>query len=182
MYKKKQTDFLIKESLLTLLTDKSVNKITINDICYKANIKRSTFYNHYRDKYHVLEEINAEICFQIDIYLKRRFSLIKIETILCEMVQVIDTRSFLILIDIQYENINLKRDIQYIIEKRFHNFFLQNTLALKVDVSEVFLTSLFSSISLTFIESSVKNGNVTSNAEFVSILYQMLLRQYDIKI
>ena len=47
----------IMYSLLKLLQEKSIDKITIKDICELCEINRNTFYYYYSDIYQVLEEL-----------------------------------------------------------------------------------------------------------------------------
>lgn len=51
------TKRLVQEALLMLLRRKSIYKISIRELCEKAGINRSTFYNHYGSQYDVLSEI-----------------------------------------------------------------------------------------------------------------------------
>ena len=55
------TKQLIKETYLTILKDKPANKITVADICTRGDLNRSTFYLHYHDIVHVLEEIEDDV-------------------------------------------------------------------------------------------------------------------------
>ena len=41
------TKRLLQEALLLMLRDESINKISVRDLCEKAGINRTTFYNHY---------------------------------------------------------------------------------------------------------------------------------------
>ena len=41
----------IRESLLSLMHDKPLNKITVREICERADVNRSTFYAYYEDIY-----------------------------------------------------------------------------------------------------------------------------------
>lgn len=50
----------IIEAFLTLIMEKDFSSIIIKDITEAANINRSTFYSHYRDKYDLLEIITDE--------------------------------------------------------------------------------------------------------------------------
>lgn len=50
----------IMNSFMELLRDKSFEAIRISDISTKAAINRATFYNHFTDKYHLLDEITNE--------------------------------------------------------------------------------------------------------------------------
>lgn len=48
----------IEHSLIDLLVDKTFQSITVDEIAKKAVINRSTFYLHYHDKYHLLDDIS----------------------------------------------------------------------------------------------------------------------------
>ena len=54
------TQKIIKESVLSLLETKSINKITVKDVCTKADVNRSTFYRYYEDIYACVDEIESE--------------------------------------------------------------------------------------------------------------------------
>lgn len=62
----------IRESLLTLIQNKPLKEITVNEICAGAQCGRNTFYLHYLDKYDLFEKICDECieemqkAFQID--------------------------------------------------------------------------------------------------------------------
>ncbi len=45
-----RTQKLLQEALLTLIVEKGYEKVTVQDILDRANLGRSTFYTHYRDK------------------------------------------------------------------------------------------------------------------------------------
>ena len=42
---------VIRESLLALMQDRPLNKITVRELCEKADVNRSTFYAYYQDIY-----------------------------------------------------------------------------------------------------------------------------------
>ena len=46
-----RTRTLLKNALLELLAENSLEKITVMDICEKSMIHRATFYKHFEDKY-----------------------------------------------------------------------------------------------------------------------------------
>ena len=56
------TKMVIKESLLKLLTERSINKVTVTDICSEAGINRNTFYTHYANQFELLSTIENELC------------------------------------------------------------------------------------------------------------------------
>ncbi len=49
------TERAIVQSLLELLEEKSIDRITVKDITNRCDISRNTFYYHYHDIYEVLE-------------------------------------------------------------------------------------------------------------------------------
>lgn len=53
----KITKLLLKKSLIDLLYQKNINKITIKELCEMADLNRSTFYAHYTDAYDLLDNI-----------------------------------------------------------------------------------------------------------------------------
>ena len=57
----KKTKKLLRESLESLLRDKSLDDITVKEICEHASINRVTFYDHYFNKEELHDEIIAEV-------------------------------------------------------------------------------------------------------------------------
>lgn len=55
------TKMLLKTSLIEVMRHKTINQITIKEICEKADLNRSTFYLHYTDQFALLEDIENEI-------------------------------------------------------------------------------------------------------------------------
>ena len=54
---KNAIDLLLSESFKEIATTKPIEKITIKEITDKAGVIRPTFYNHFQDKYELLEWI-----------------------------------------------------------------------------------------------------------------------------
>lgn len=50
----------IQAGLIACLQDKHFAEVTVNDICAKALVGRSTFYHHYADKYALLTEMVSQ--------------------------------------------------------------------------------------------------------------------------
>ena len=65
----KYTKMVLKESLIELLEQKPISRITIKEICEKADINRGTFYAHYSDQYDLLHKIEQELLDDITKYL-----------------------------------------------------------------------------------------------------------------
>ena len=60
MQHKKEVNILLAESFKELVLEKPVEKITIKEITDRAGVIRVTFYNHFQDKYELLEWICRE--------------------------------------------------------------------------------------------------------------------------
>lgn len=60
MQQKKEVKILLAESFKELALEKPVEKITIKEITDRAGVIRVTFYNHFQDKYELLEWICRE--------------------------------------------------------------------------------------------------------------------------
>ena len=56
----KITRRVFRESLTELMLEKGMQKISVNEICKRADMNRSTFYAHYADQYDLLREIEDE--------------------------------------------------------------------------------------------------------------------------
>lgn len=65
----KYTKMVLKESLIGLLQKKTIDKISIKEICETADINRSTFYAHYSDQYDLLRQIEHEVLRDLNDYL-----------------------------------------------------------------------------------------------------------------
>ena len=53
---------LLKNALMDLLSEKgSVTKISVRELCERADLTRSTFYAHYSEPKELLEEVEAEL-------------------------------------------------------------------------------------------------------------------------
>jgi len=58
--KSRYTKMVIRESLTELMKEKSILSVSVKDICDLADISRSTFYDHYKDQYDLLKQIEDE--------------------------------------------------------------------------------------------------------------------------
>jgi AcrR family transcriptional regulator len=52
----RRTHKLLWEALMAELSERTIEEITVSDICERAMVHRTTFYKHYEDKYALLEQ------------------------------------------------------------------------------------------------------------------------------
>lgn len=57
----KKTKEKLKESLIILLKEKSINHITVKELTEKADVNRKTFYLHYKDIFDIIENIKKDL-------------------------------------------------------------------------------------------------------------------------
>ncbi|MCD2256508.1 TetR/AcrR family transcriptional regulator [Lactobacillus sp. CC-MHH1034] len=68
------TKAAIKEAFLTLLSAKTLSKITVTEICKRADINRGTFYQYYTDPYALYHELEDEIIAELKPILRKTTS------------------------------------------------------------------------------------------------------------
>ena len=56
-----KTRHAIRETFLLLLKEKNIDKITVAELCRRADVGRGTFYLHYNDIYDLYNHIEAEV-------------------------------------------------------------------------------------------------------------------------
>lgn len=56
----RRTRILLRGALLELIADRGFDRVTVGQICERAMVSRAAFYRHYRDKYHLVEELFDE--------------------------------------------------------------------------------------------------------------------------
>lgn len=56
----KRTKLLLQKTLVDLMLEKEVGKISVKELTQKADVNRSTFYLHYLDIYDMLEQMENE--------------------------------------------------------------------------------------------------------------------------
>lgn len=61
---------MLKEGLLNLLHEKSLQKITISELCKVSQINRTTFYKYYGSQQDLLDDIESDFLAQLDEGLK----------------------------------------------------------------------------------------------------------------
>lgn len=58
--KSRYTRMVLQDSLMELMGQKPISRITIKELCEKADINRTTFYAHYASQYDLLRQIEDE--------------------------------------------------------------------------------------------------------------------------
>lgn len=64
------TKVMLKNSLIALMKEKTIYKVSIKELCELAGINRSTFYKHYQTEFDLLKDIENEYLETIREYLE----------------------------------------------------------------------------------------------------------------
>lgn len=81
----KYTKMVLKQSLLNLMRDKPIEKISVKDICEKADINRGTFYTHYADPFDLLTQIENELFDEILVSIESSLKAEAISSLLAQI-------------------------------------------------------------------------------------------------
>lgn len=60
------TKIMLKSALMELLKEKPIEKISIRELCSRAEINHTTFYKHYGSQHELLEEIEADYFHELE--------------------------------------------------------------------------------------------------------------------
>ena len=63
---------LLRKGLTDLLLEKSIHKISVREICDKAEVNRTTFYKYYGSQYDLLADMEDEVLTQIERFLSSK--------------------------------------------------------------------------------------------------------------
>jgi AcrR family transcriptional regulator len=69
--KTRYTRMVLRDSLAELMKEKSILRISIKDICERADVSRSTFYAHDKDQYDLLQQVQEETIASIEKLLEK---------------------------------------------------------------------------------------------------------------
>ncbi len=64
--KTQYTQMVLSDALMELMEQKNISKITVKELCVKADINRTTFYAHYTDPNDLLHKIEADVLLSVN--------------------------------------------------------------------------------------------------------------------
>lgn len=106
------TKMFLRESLLALMKEKPIAKITLSELCRHAGINRNTFYAHYSSPEALLGTIQEELYEQVKQSIERSSKNGSISTLLTEICQAIyDSRDLCAVLFSEYGDKDFLRQI-----------------------------------------------------------------------
>ncbi len=106
------TKMFLRESLLALMKEKPIARITASELCRHADINRNTFYTHYDNPEALLKSIEDELYEQVKHSIERSLKNGSIPTLLTEIFQAIyDNRDLCTILFSEYGDKDFLRHI-----------------------------------------------------------------------
>lgn len=175
----KMTKIFLKESLIDLLCEKDISKITIKEICERADVNRATFYAHYADQYALFESVKDEF---VDNILKQvpmnaedeRGTLQAILNILNYLLENLKlSRLFLS----ERSDVNFLKKIMGIVYEDVHLKFMK---FMKIsETRAMFISSYVITGSIGVVQNWFENGLKQTPEEVASIISELTLRMIE---
>lgn len=156
-----RTDRDITNAFLNLLQEKPFEKITIQDIIAEALINRSTFYQHFSDKYAILESLQYKYMNELtdvvaEVFSHDRISLTQIDQIM-ETYFLKNRRILLVLLNIKTEHVNMAKQLRDL----FTDYFLRSFDTI-TNLEAYLISGLWVDFFTYYLEHDEMNGSYSS--------------------
>ncbi|WP_248574537.1 TetR/AcrR family transcriptional regulator [Leuconostoc sp. MTCC 10508] len=182
-----KTDYFIQKAFFSLLNQKAFEQITIKNICETALISKSTFYDHYPDKYSLLDSLVDKYSQKYKTEIHSRFKSVEenrtlqvISKMTTEMSSESQNISALLKITGQHSLINHLREILY---NESLNYFSNNNINNRF--SKEFLSNMYTGIALESIMFILDNSNniemLKQHSDFVGVIQEGIIAKINSK-
>ncbi len=171
----KYTKMVLKESFIKLLGEKSVNKITIKEICDMADINRTTFYAHYKDQYDLLRQLQDELMSDIITHLtqntKSSTGIISTQTIEKIFEYIKENSDICILFLSESVDTNFENQVIKLFHEWFIYYWKQSGANVRLDIEYVYAFSAYGCIGI--IKKWLSEGMVIPIEEMAQLVIKM---------
>lgn len=153
----------IKTAFINLLLIKDFKDITVQNIIDEALIGRSTFYDHYYDKYDLLERLVNEILTDFNLFIKDRFNLKSHDDFITFFSSMIEFHSkqrnvFLALLKTHTESIDLYNSLLNILQEGCSSYWDNIENKTKFNIPKDYFCRIYASTVLTSIQWYIENN------------------------
>ncbi|WP_315067801.1 TetR/AcrR family transcriptional regulator C-terminal domain-containing protein [uncultured Clostridium sp.] len=154
----------IKTAFITLLLVKEFKDITIQNIIDEALIGRSTFYDHYYDKYDLLKQLVDEILDNFKIFIKDRFTLKSHDDFMHFFSSIIEYYSkqrnvFLTLLKVHTESVDLYNSLFDILKEGCSSYWDNIENKIKYNIPKEYFCRIYASTTMTSLQWYIENNN-----------------------
>lgn len=166
----------IFQAMISLLQEKNFDKITVKDICSRANISRSGFYLHYVDKYDFVESYQKELMKKGTAIFEKNIGK-SIKTFMEDAIHFLQEEGQILALLLSN---NGSSEIQEKIKNLVQNNAKKNILPhieipIKSKLAEKYLVVFMSSAVIGVLQEWINSGQKEEPEEIINLLAQILL-------
>ena len=177
-----KTEKLICDTLMRLLETKTISKITVKEICDEAIISKSTFYDHYIDKYDVIDTMVNQYAKKFNKDVNQRFEAIHEENtfeMINKLIKETIKEDFNLSILMSQDKVNSS------IREKFHQIFYKNAQfyfrkqKLNKRFSVEFLSQIYADLALTSVMFTLRHANdaylIEEQTDFMNLIQSLII-------
>lgn len=172
----KITKMLLKKSLVELLREQPISKVSVKMLCEAADINRSTFYAHYTDQFDLLKQLEQEVIAELTKHIaKDEFTKQTAQT-LQSMIQILEyiARNADLFMVLLSENVDssIHREIMSIAQRKIISDIHNN---IKIDArTSQYLQSFAVTGALSTVQKWLQDGMPETPEEMTELISKML--------
>lgn len=177
-----KTEKLITETMMRLLATMSMSKITVKKICDEALISKSTFYDHYVDKFDVVDKIVDGYAMAFDREIRQRFDAIQqnntfeiFNKIIKDMAN--QDSDLLILMSLEHNAHSVQDRFHKILYDNAHIFLSKQKMNSRFSVA--FLSEIYADLALTSISFTLKHAEseklLEEQTDFMNLMQEVII-------
>jgi AcrR family transcriptional regulator len=170
----KYTKDVLKETLIQLMADNHISKISVKKICEIADVNRSTFYAHFDNQYDLLNQIERETIEDIHKFIaKEKSRQVTLRAMLCFILEYAaqNTELFRILLSVRSDS-SFRREITKLVKEQA---LVETQIGRESDAHVIEYIQLFSITgSLSVLDKWLEDGMVESIDELADLLLTLL--------
>lgn len=164
----------IKTAFINLLLVKEFKDITIQNIIDEALVGRSTFYDHYSDKYDLLNQLVDEVLIDFRNIIKDRFNLKSENDFIRFFLNMIEHYSeqrtlFLALLNVHTESADLYNSLIDILKNKCSSYLDSIEIQNKVNVPKEYISRLYATTAMTSIQWCLENNEEYTPQFFIDL-------------
>lgn len=173
------TKMVLKQSLLELMQSAPISKITVTDVCKRAEVNRGTFYAHFEDVYNLLEQIENDLMEDVVASFPPTFAPSDLKSVLTLIFETIQANSALCkVLFSEYGDKDFLSRILYVARDSAINQWLSVCPTAPIEELEQLYT-FYANGAVAIISDWVKNDLKQSPAELARFIEQVSLHGLD---
>ncbi|MDI6650868.1 TetR/AcrR family transcriptional regulator [Leuconostoc suionicum] len=177
-----KTEKLITETMMRLLATTSISKITVKKICDEALISKSTFYDHYVDKFDVIDKVVDEYAMQFNREIQQRFEAVQQKNTFEIFNKIIKDMAnqdsdLLILMSLEHDVHSVQDCFHKILYDNAHSFLSKQKMNNRFSVA--FLSQIYADLALTSISFTLKHAEnknlLEEQSDFMNLMQEVII-------